>query len=159
MDFSRYCIAARVDPTCANDARRLFLYGRATAPRGFFRLQEPPLSLSSYQAARLLHYCVDARPNEKTVDVVEALFAYAKTGDDIESQHTKTLSALVRRAGVTESHKVQGLVHAFMWMHKAPVDELIFLGGGGFPYVSLLRAIDAEVAHARRLAWTPTATL
>jgi hypothetical protein len=103
MDLARYCVAARVDPTCVSSARRVLMFGRATAPRGFFRLQEEPLSLTPYQAARLLHFCVDARPKEAVADMLETCFAYARVGDEPESPHAATLtkSHLARRRRCT----------------------------------------------------------
>ena len=154
MDLSRYCVAARVDPTCVSNARRVLMFGRATAPRGFFRLQEAPLCLTPYQAARLLHYCVDNRPKEAVGALLETCFAYARAGDESESPHAATLTKLVKRAGVTDQHRARGLVHAMTWTHRVDAAELLYLAGGSAPYPLLVKAIEAETAHVRRVAWT-----
>jgi hypothetical protein len=154
MDLARYCVAARVDPTCVSSARRVLMFGRATAPRGFFRLQETPLCLTPYQAARLLHFCVDARPKEAVADMLETCFAYARVGDEPESPHAATLTKLVKRAGVTDQHRARGLVHAMTWAHRVDAAEMLYLAGGNAPYPLLVKAIEAEAAHVRRVSWS-----
>ena len=154
MDLAKYCVAARVDPSCVNGARRVLLYGRATAPRGFFRLQQEPLCLSPYQAARLLHYCVDVRTSEKMSDVLDMCFLYARTGDETEQPHAATLAKLVHRAGVTDPHRARGVVHAMTWVQKLDAAEMIYLACGLEPYAALTRAIQTEASHVRRIAWT-----
>jgi hypothetical protein len=155
MDLARYCVAARIDPSCVSSARRVLLFGRATAPRGFFRLQQSPLHLAPYQAARLLHFCVENRPKEVVADLLETFFAYARTGDEPDPEHASTLTALVKRAGVTENHRASGLVHALTWADRLKVPEMLFIACGSVPYATLVEAIEAEAAHVRRVAWTP----
>ena len=151
MDLTKYCTAARVETSLASASRQVLMFGRATAPRGFRRLQEPPLNMTPYQSARLLHYCVDHRSEEKPSELLSTLCAYAKTGDESAGEEGATLAALVRRVGVDEDHVVRGLVHAFTWS-KASAEELLYLATGKLPYPSLARAVEAEAAHVRRVA-------
>lgn len=40
------------------------------------------------------------------------------------------------------------------WSHRVDAAEMLYLAGGSAPYPQLVKAIEAEAAHVRRVSWT-----
>jgi hypothetical protein len=97
---------------------------------------------------------VDHRSEEHATKLLETLVAYAKMADEGAHERAATLSLLIKRAGVDEEYKAKALCHALTWS-RASVEELLFIATGSLPYASLVKAVEMEAAHVRRVAWTP----
>jgi hypothetical protein len=148
MDFTQYALAARLEPLVVPHQMQRLLFCYATAPQGFLKLQNPPLSLTKYAAARLVHKAIATRNQSLVSDVYESYRQNNQTANKVCIDGFETLQALFVRAGVADQD-LDAAVSLSLWHPdtQAVVDILCT------PYPSLRRIIVAEIASSKDVAW------
>jgi hypothetical protein len=148
MDFTQYALAARLDPQVVPQPVQRLLFCYATTPQGFLKLQNPPLSLTKYAAARLVHKAVSARRHARASDVYDAYRQNNQTANKVLVNGLETLQALLVRAGVAADDLDAALSLALWYPDAQEVVDVLCS-----PYLSLRRVLVDEIAYSKALAW------
>ena len=121
--LEQLCIAARFEK---GDPRAILLAGRALAPDGFIGLQQPPLSLDEYFAARVLHEC-NRRKNKAPLDEMFLIEqAYAALLPELPPQAAKLIKYLNRCGALSDSH-ANAAALCSLWLPPTRHKEVLFL--------------------------------
>jgi hypothetical protein len=152
VDCAPFALAARLDPFMVPVAMQRLLLCQASSPNGFFMLQKPPLGVSRYCAARLVHKALETRGKFTASQLFELYKQNAKSAHHQAEVHdaAASLCALLRRAGVPAAD-VGAAVSLALWcpdVHAA-LDAVC----GSPPYASLRKSLVLEVHAAQRALW------
>lgn len=148
MDCCKYALAARLDPVLVPVELQVSLFCLASSPGGYAALQEAPLFLTPYCAARLIHAALAHRETEPVAGVYEAHLS-AGTGRAAHLPGAQALCALLSRAGVPGA-RVDAAVALALWHPRT--DEVLDTVCPS-AYAALCRVIRHEVGVAKRRAW------
>jgi hypothetical protein len=152
LDYAQYAQAARVDPALVPQNTQRLMFCCATSPRGFERLQQPPLSLTRYAAGRLVHKVIARRHEESATAVYESHRQNNKTPDRISIAGLDTLRAVFARSGVV-ADDLDAAVSVSLWHPQAyeVVDATCN------PYPVLRTILIREIEYSRTAAWLAAA--
>lgn len=157
MDVTEYVLAARLDPLFYDAVQQQRMVATALLPNGYKNLQRL-FGLSSYQAARLIHKCLDSRTTHNCEDILNLFRATLSNLHAPPMQPlpvcTQTLQLLFQRARVVGAD-VEASICTSIWHPRASqvVDAVCKHTGVGEPYPAVRRALEEEIQVVQRNAW------